>query len=1397
MKIRRILSTLLCLCAIVLLFPAVNLTAQGASTTILNESKGVLSMNYSGNYSEWKDIAGEYKAISVTAKNYLPMAQSTDGNGKIGYSMVLRVTLDNGKFYAFRIINDLDVRYGYSRFGTDGAANGWDGWCWIDTKDTSATSLINGSGAEFKVERTAANILTVTLNGKVLDTYTMEGVTASNKVVSVGVKHYGNPASTKYAVKVPYTVTYARESVKVQTANTSNGKVTTDKNLYRVGDTVKLTLTPNSGYCYKTLKVNGKTVTPNTSGIYSFVAQENTYEVSATFTKAVFTENTGDHWNLIHQGAGKLVLNKHSSGNSGWLKAVNNVSDITTTVRDYYPAAKDFSMIYQFTFNNGEKICLRLNGTDSDGKYKIQVMSGSTLSEQWKNHYTLTDAQITKVKDSGIKFRTAIEGSNAVVYLDGTKVCSIDLSKIVETGKASYIKNMPVRVELRMDGNLNKSLTIPFQMTNSIVPITVTIPAFSNGKVTADKTTCAGGDTVKLTVTPNSGYCYKTLKVNGKTVTPNTSGVYSFVAQESTYEVSATFTKAVFTENTGDSWNLIHQGAGKLVMNKHSSGNSGWLKAVNNVSDITTTVRDYYPAAKDFSMIYQFTFNNGEKICLRLNGTDSDGKYKIQVMSGSTLSEQWKNHYTLTDAQITKVKDSGIKFRTAIEGSNAVVYLDGTKVCSIDLSKIVETGKASYIKNMPVRVELRMDGNLNKSLTIPFQMTNSIVPITVTIPAFSNGKVTADKTTCVGGDTVKLTVTPNSGYSQKLTLNGEPILLDQNGTYSFIANESTYKISGEFVKSNSWGANANVNKHNDAYGVLMLNYTGNDSGWMDLKGEYNAFSVTAKNYLPMDKSADGNGNIGYSMVLRVTMDNGKFYAFRIINEVDVRYAYSRYGAEGAATGWNGRCWLDTKDSAVTSLINGDGAEFKIARTGANTLTVTLNGKVLDTYTMEGVKSSNKIVSVGFKQYGNAASSNVVKVPFAFSTARSWNVYQFKTSELSKYVIVYSTENPDYLTFANQLADTIYAKYGKKLSVVSDVASTPTAYEILLGDTNRYNYPGRVMEYSVTVDEGKFKINIGGSCSGEKAIAYLCANVFNGQSLTLNNGEYYKSSLLTSSRAVTGGTTARIMTANMLADAFADSSYKKAHYRAEIFAGMLVSYTPDVLGLQETDANWNQVLDGYLAKIQKTHGIKYSRYLTTYEGKINYTSLLYRSDKFKVENSGVKVFSWWADKTFNHSYHMRNVSWAQFTSLSNSSKKFIVANTHWSYRTEYDNGKTYLSGSSTPIATNELRTQCKNETNTFLTSLKKTYPEVPIFLTGDFNTSLPFFTQSGWTPSSFNIISEQAKSNGTALSTVPTSGHFDHIFGTGNYTVKCYEFFKDCNQHSLLSDHPYAYVDLAF
>ena len=404
-------------------------------------------------------------------------------------------------------------------------------------------------------------------------------------------------------------------------------------------------------------------------------------------------------------------------------------------------------------------------------------------------------------------------------------------------------------------------------------------------------------------------------------------------------------------------------------------------------------------------------------------------------------------------------------------------------------------------------------------------------------------------------------------------------------------------------------------------------------------------------------------------------------------------------------------------------------------------------------------------------------------------------YQFRTDQLEQYVIVYEGGNPDFANLANELADHLLEQYGAFLSTAKDTDSQPAPFEILLGDTNRTSHVSKVMEYSVTVAQGQFILFAGGSYSARQAMDHLCQSVFNGQPLVLDCGTYYQTSFPHTSSPPTETSTARIMSANILSDAFADNTYQGAFFRAEIFAGLLVAYTPDILGLQEADESWNDALAYYLPKLEKAHNLPYAQHLNTYENKVNYTSLLYRSDKFQADTDGVHVFSWWTDKAFFHNYHMRNISWVRFNSLSDASKSLIVANTHWSYRTEHADGKTSLKNSDTPIRENELRLQCKDETNTFLASLKQAYPDTPIFLTGDFNTSLPFFTESGWTPADFRIISEEAKASAAALSLVPASGHFDHIFGTGDYSIDIFKFFADSDQHSLLTDHPFVYVDL--
>ena len=684
-----------------------------------------------------------------------------------------------------------------------------------------------------------------------------------------------------------------------------------------------------------------------------------------------------------------------------------------------------------------------------------------------------------------------------------------------------------------------------------------------------------------------------------------------------------------------------------------------------------------------------------------------------------------------------------------------------------------------------------MNGNKGvQNINIPYALTMDSNYATVVVSDFENGKVAADKTICGIGETVTLTITPDSGYSQKLYINGEPLLLDwKTNTYSFKVTENVCNITGSFEPSLNAIAKDETrwDSANQAHGVLNSYYPSNDDAWLyEFSGEYQSISAKAKNYLA---GTDGTGGEGFALNLGFRLSNGKEYIFRIIRQ-NSKYYHQRFGI-------NGSDWTKKElDDAAIAAICGDGVDFKLERTAADKLTLSVNGVVYDTYTMDGVTEDIWVNTVIIGHYGNKGQK--VAIPFALTKVPVSDDIQFQSSELSKYVIVYDDGNSDYKELANQLKTQISNKYGVNLSVVSDGKSNQKSYEILLGDTNRFDYQGRVMEYSVTVREGIFRINVGGSCSAEAAITYLCENVFNGQEVALGTGEHYRNSLLTSSRALASGTTARVMTANVLADAFnSDTSYKTANYRVEIFAGMLVSYTPDVVGMQEVDKSWNDVLDSYLTKIANTHGIKYSRCWHIHEGKVNYTSMVYRSDKLKYEDSGIEVFSWWEDLGANYNYHMRNINWVQFVSLTDTSKKFVVANTHWSYRTEHADGKTYLTGSSKPIATDQLRQQCRDETKTVMATLKKKYSTMPVFLVGDTNTSLSYFTSYGWTPTNYNVISRQAESNGTALSTVPTSGHYDHIFGTGNYTIKTYEFFNNVNEHKKLSDHSFAYADLAF
>lgn len=377
---------------------------EKTDANLINQAQGVIALNYTGNSSGWWDIEGDYNSFSVTAKNYLPMAKSAEGIGQVGYSMVLRVTMDNGKSYAFRIFNDESVRYAYSRYGADGSVSGWDAHTWLDEKDSSVTNLINNIGAKFKVERTNENTLTVTLNGKVLDTYAMEGVTAANKVVSVGFRQYGNPASDAYQVEIPFEIPPANDRVDINFPGIENGTVTTEKDSYKVGDTVVLNVTPLPGFSQK-LTLNGKPILLDwETGKFSFVASQESYDIDGSFVNILWN-NTTYKWVDVRldRDAQKWWIADLSS----YLTEGDYIITVTGLM-DYTGSSNDWCDMGALTVSGG---------ITSPGAYKTEALTNVTTKLDSPGSLFFRNDNLTRLADPFVLDNTARDG---YYYLYGT-----------------------------------------------------------------------------------------------------------------------------------------------------------------------------------------------------------------------------------------------------------------------------------------------------------------------------------------------------------------------------------------------------------------------------------------------------------------------------------------------------------------------------------------------------------------------------------------------------------------------------------------------------------------------------------------------------------------------------------------------------------------------------------------------------------------------------------------------------------------------------------------------------------------------------------------------------------------------------------------------------------------
>ncbi len=674
---------------------------NGNAWNVSNQNKGFLFIPATSNGAGWMQTKDSFNELSLIFKDY---AEGTVHE----YAVVAQLYFENNKFVSIRFIYDKNT----GKYNLQSMNDSVFKWRVHYTLTEAQAAKVQGEGVEFRMTRSGTK-LSLFLDGfrvSQLDlTGDSSGITEDMTCV-VKLRYYNNLG---YDVVLPFAVDNPLPSGTVTVETAENGSLTADKTEYVIGEPVTLTVKPNSGYAYESLTVNGERVSVGKDGTYTFLTAEESYTAAATFAEATFVDFQNNPWNLIHQNQGVLYIPASSNG-AGWMQTKDNYNELTLTVKDYAAGTvHEYAVVGQLYFENEKYASIRLIYNKNDGKYTLQSMGDSVAN--WVIHHTLTDAQAAKVQGDGIVFKLSRVGTSLNLYLDEVLVKTVDL-----TGRSSGITaDMTCVAKVRYYNSAGFDVTLPFSLGNPGQEASVTVAGSSNGTVTANKTTCSIGDTVKLTVTPADGYACKELKLNGKTVALNWDSTCSFTATEASYTVSAIFDKVAFTRNSSNFWNLTKQLLGMLRVNSHASGNSGWIDSAENTNDVTTVVKDHTPDAKNFSMIYHFTFSNGETFRLRMNHTDSDGVYRIQSMSSSTLFAAWKSRHDFTAEQTAKIKGDGIAFRVVILDTTAYVYLDDVQVCTYDLTS---TGKGSGLADCTVKVALRMDGNLNTDVPVAYTL---------------------------------------------------------------------------------------------------------------------------------------------------------------------------------------------------------------------------------------------------------------------------------------------------------------------------------------------------------------------------------------------------------------------------------------------------------------------------------------------------------------------------------------------------------------------------------------------------------------------------------------------------------------------------------------------------
>ncbi|MBE6546679.1 MAG: hypothetical protein E7668_04480 [Ruminococcaceae bacterium] len=219
-----------------------------------------------------------------------------------------------------------------------------------------------------------------------------------------------------------------------------------------------------------------------------------------------------------------------------------------------------------------------------------------------------------------------------------------------------------------------------------------------------------------------------------------------------------------------------------------------------------------------------------------------------------------------------------------------------------------------------------------------------------------------------------------------------------------------------------------------------------------------------------------------------------------------------------------------------------------------------------------------------------------------------------------------------------------------------------------------------MEYQTTEQKAALELLLAGG--GRKAVEQI--NALSGVDFRLDKEK---------------DTDVRVMSANVEYVRWDSTDPKMERYenRMKLTAECINTYMADFVGLQECCDMMRKPLNPHLNSVYA-----YVEYEQD-KPNTNYFPILYRTDLWRVEESGTGEYP--------ASVRPWGYVWATFSRLSDPADKFTMMNLHYVPASFVGRGVTW----------DEYRNPLAEELNGFIRSMLEKNPDIPIAVTGDYNT----------------------------------------------------------------------------